>query len=214
MSGRRATQGVSATRASWWRGHASSISQGWLRYGACTSAQPPMTPHRVFALALAALSALGCGQDAATGPDAAPHPDSSVDASSDGDGGTGLPDGAPGSSALCGLQSWTWENPLPQGNALPSVFGFSRTNAWAVGSHGTILHWNGTAWSCVAAPTQRFLNAVWGSAPDDLWAVGGDASAGIILHGDGTSWSIASTPTFTLSGVWGSGPRDVWAVGP
>ncbi|HJZ84263.1 MAG TPA: hypothetical protein VKN99_03790 [Polyangia bacterium] len=137
-----------------------------------------------------------------------------MDASSDGDGGTGLPDGAPGSSALCGLQSWTWENPLPQGNALPSVFGFSRTNAWAVGSHGTILHWNGTAWSCVAAPTQRFLNAVWGSAPDDLWAVGGDASAGIILHGDGTSWSIASTPTFTLSGVWGSGPRDVWAVGP
>ena len=53
---------------------------------------------------------------------------------------------------------------------------------------------------------------VWGSSPNDVWAVG---DAGTILHWDGTAWldsSVSGHPDGFLN-VWGSGPSDVWAVG-
>jgi hypothetical protein len=52
---------------------------------------------------------------------------------------------------------------------------------------------------------------VWGSASDDVWAVG---YAGTILHWDGTLCSmVPSTTTAPLDAVWGSGPRSAFAVG-
>jgi len=55
--------------------------------------------------------------------------------------------------------------------------------------------------------------AIWGSGPNDVWAVGGRT----IRHWDGSSWSSVETTIGTripsLLGVWGSGPSDVWAVG-
>jgi hypothetical protein len=90
-----------------------------------------------------------------------------------------------------------------------------------------LLHWNGCVWSPVASGTSAVLNAVWGSAPNDVWAVGGGSSSGptdgnfgpgVILHWNGSVWSSASwSPPpgdrTVLQGVWGSGPDDVWAVG-
>jgi photosystem II stability/assembly factor-like uncharacterized protein len=45
---------------------------------------------------------------------------------------------------------------------------------WAVGSNGTLLHWDGagSAWSVVPSGTTRHLYSVWGSGPRDVWAVG------------------------------------------
>jgi hypothetical protein len=64
------------------------------------------------------------------------------------------------------------------------------------------------------------LYGVWGSAKDDVWAVGGgsgfcNSSYSIIEHWDGKAWAFVPVPltSGTLSGVWGSGPNDVWAVG-
>jgi hypothetical protein len=66
---------------------------------------------------------------------------------------------------------------------------------------------------------------VWGSGPDDVWAIGWYAdlnhspSAGAIFHWDGVRWAAAASGAAdTLAGVpllavWGSGPADVWAVG-
>ena len=60
-------------------------------------------------------------------------------------------------------------------------------------------------------PQGNQLNAVWGSAADDVWAVG---ALGVILHWDGSSWKGAdSGTTRQLNGVWGSSAGDVWAVG-
>jgi hypothetical protein len=55
---------------------------------------------------------------------------------------------------------------------------------------------------------------VWGSGPNDVWAVANDASDRGIFHWDGHSGS--SNPTTIggqLTGVWGSGANDVWIVG-
>jgi len=50
---------------------------------------------------------------------------------------------------------------------------------------------------------------IWGTAANDIWAVGYD-----IIHYNGTGWIVTTNPSDkTLYGVWGSGPNDVWAVG-
>ena len=83
---------------------------------------------------------------------------------------------------------------------------------WAVGSGGTILHYDGKGWLAIAGATTADLFAVWGSSADSVWAVG---ASGAILHWTGSAWSaVASGTNLPLGGVWGSGPREVWAVGP
>src|SRR3989454_8153249 len=112
---------------------------------------------------------------------------------------------------VCSSDGWCWSNPLPQGNTLISVWGSASTDVWAVGASGTILHWDGSAWSGFPSGTTNFLYGVWGSASTDVWAVGG---GGTILHWDGSAWSpVSSGTTLWLTSVWGSASNDVWAVG-
>ncbi len=64
-------------------------------------------------------------------------------------------------------------------------------------------------WTRVAMDPDLFLDAIWGSGPDDVWAVGGG-----ILRWQGDAWKKVPSPTTTtLEGIWGSGPNDVWAAG-
>ena len=70
-----------------------------------------------------------------------------------------------------------------------------------------------TAWTPQAAGTTQALYGVWGSASNDVFAVG---LAGVIQHSsnDGASWQAqTSGTTQELFGAWGSGPNDVFAVG-
>lgn len=68
----------------------------------------------------------------------------------------------------------------------------------------------------VPFPVSRLvaLNAVWGSGPNDVWAVG---TRGMILHGDGTTFSPVAVDAGTGDvwvSVWGTGSGDVWILGP
>src|SRR5438105_4080012 len=60
-------------------------------------------------------------------------------------------------------------------------------------------------------PDGGTFRALWGSAPDDVHAVGDD---GLMRDWDGQMWQV---PTIgagkDLTGVWGTGPHDVYAVG-
>jgi len=58
----------------------------------------------------------------------------------------------------------------------------SATRAFAVGSAGTILHWDGLSWRAMASPTSANLRAIAHgySASVDYWVVG---ECGTILHG-------------------------------
>ncbi len=95
-------------------------------------------------------------------------------------------------------------------NALQGVWTASDTEAWAVGTQGTIRHYAGdpVSWEVSNAPTKVDLFSVWGSSGSDVWAVGDDA---VVLHYDGTSWSRVK--------VAGLGPRRpkltaVWLAAP
>src|SRR3989442_2140802 len=61
---------------------------------------------------------------------------------------------------VCSSDGWCWSNPLPQGNPLTSVWGSASTDVWAVGYGGTILHWDGSAWSGFPSGTPNSLYGV------------------------------------------------------
>ncbi len=102
------------------------------------------------------------------------------------------------------------------------TYGFGPDDITMVGNAGTVLHWDGQTWTKETTPTTQDLWGVWGAAPDDLWAVGGDgqkAGQATLLHFDGAAWSAVTLPAmqkpnvFQLLKVWGTGPDNVYAVG-
>ncbi len=115
-------------------------------------------------------------------------------------------------------------------DVLSAVADISPTNAWAVGEvhqtsfktrHPLLVHWNGSAWSTVAAPSSvpiAELLAVSADSSNDVWTVGDDQQGhGVILHFNGTSWASVASPQLaggeTLQGVKAFSPTNVWAVG-
>lgn len=74
-----------------------------------------------------------------------------------------------------------------------------------------VLHRTGNgSWSWVAAPAS--ITAIWGSAADDIWAVG---ELGTIIHSTGSDvWEQVAAPTTnSLSSVWGTSGVNAYAVG-
>jgi hypothetical protein len=65
-------------------------------------------------------------------------------------------------------------------SALSSVWGTSSSDVYTVGIDGTILYYNGTAWSSIATGTATELSGVWGTSSGDVYVVGEYA---IILRG-------------------------------
>lgn len=137
--------------------------------------------------------------------------------------------------------SWTIvgsPNPDPNRNRLLGVDAASANDVWAVGVQaGTtgpnwaslILHWDGTAWTNVAAPAlgqpgTSELRDVAALSSSDVWAVGTASSPAtgwwdqpLALHWDGTSWQAVPVPAFgttsQINAVTAVAPNNVWAVG-
>ena len=63
--------------------------------------------------------------------------------------------------------------------------------------------------------TTGALSGVWGTAPDDVWIVGGVPAQGEAWHYDGSSWSEVDVPAGVGLLVWvhGFATDNVWAVG-
>ncbi|TNF32056.1 MAG: hypothetical protein EP329_11255 [Deltaproteobacteria bacterium] len=99
--------------------------------------------------------------------------------------------------------------------ALSGVWGAAPDDVWIVGGRpgvAEIHHYDGAAWSEVAAPSDADLLVwVYGFASDDVLAVG---VAGTVAHWDGATWTTLDSGTDAdLWGVFGFGPDDVWIVG-
>lgn len=123
------------------------------------------------------------------------------------DDGSAMDDGG-ADAGPCSADGWC-QTELSSPN-LEAVWGSGPNDVWAVGWFGTIMHWDGTAWSRFESGTQWPLFGIWGSGPNDVWAVG---RYGTVLHWDGTSWSPSpSNTTAELVSVWGNGNGEVWAA--
>lgn len=119
----------------------------------------------------------------------------------------------PLSSPVLAADDDTWEL-MESGTTvlrLEGVWGNSSSDVFAVGTDGTILHYDGSSWSSMTSGTSKSLRDVWGSSGSDVFAVG---VYGTILHYDGETWTaMDSGYSNTLYGIWGSSGSDVFAVG-
>ncbi len=113
------------------------------------------------------------------------------------------------------------QTPADPRRAFTSVWGTSKDDVWAVGSAGTVLHFDGAAWTTPSVETTRTLSSVGGSGPDDVWIVG---TYGTVYHGPGfdggtANWQSVPIVPYTgapeklLSAVWSASPDDIWITG-
>ena len=61
-----------------------------------------------------------------------------------------------GGNLVCSDDNWCWRMPLPQGNNLRTFWGSGESDIWGVGDVGTILHWDGSAWTSVSSGTANW----------------------------------------------------------
>ncbi len=82
--------------------------------------------------------------------------------------------------------------------------------------------YDGTKWNPLSYPFEKWgVEAFWGAASDDLYAVGTDTEykpdptpVGKIMHYDGSSWEqVISDEMTRMQGIWGSAWNDIYAVG-
>jgi hypothetical protein len=102
------------------------------------------------------------------------------------------------------------------------VFGFADGPVFMGGANGRILRYADGEFVTMATPGTNTVYGIWGSAPDDLWAVGGAGATptgGFAWRFDGNQWTqAAGLPAAletgaTLFKVWGRAANDVWIVG-
>lgn len=115
----------------------------------------------------------------------------------------------PTDAASCSPDGWCQVSPVPQTNDLNDIWGSGPSDVWAVGAAGTILHWDGSAWSMSSSGGTSALTGVWGSSSTDVWVVGPND----VLHRSGSSWAPVKVPGGLYWDVGGTASDDVWLVG-
>lgn len=101
--------------------------------------------------------------------------------------------------------SWS-ESPLPELDrstaAIFKIFGMSPDDIHAVGAKGVLLHYDGSAWTQEPSGTGNDMISLWGTAADDIIAVGG-RSVGTVSRWDGSAWTTEELRMLPgLNGVW------------
>ena len=102
------------------------------------------------------------------------------------------------------------------------VFGFAHGPVFMGGSNGTVLRVEDDKFERLPTPGSNTVYGLWGSAPDDVWAVGGAGttpSGGFAWHYDGASFREAAglpediASSANIFKVWGRSAKDVVMVG-
>ncbi|AKU94962.1 Type IV fimbrial biogenesis protein PilY1 [Labilithrix luteola] len=184
-----------------------------------------------FGLAVLACAVASCAEsDGATAPlDSGASTLPELDASSDAAPGANCLDAGDGGGceprALSCAEADFCEVPtgVEGRNTLLDVWGSSAQDVWAVGSGGTVIHWDGAAWTRVPIPWKDTLRSVGGSGVSDVWIV---SSLNVVLHssGFGTAAGFKLQPLLypvdptnrsgaILSKVWASGAGNLFVGG-
>ena len=97
-----------------------------------------------------------------------------------------------------------------------AVWGPSGNDVWAVGEAGTVMHWDGAAWSRWHLQSRAHWQAIWGRAADDVWIAGNLAEGkrlGAVFHWDGHAWSDTRFPwSMSLESIGASDEGSVWVA--
>lgn len=98
------------------------------------------------------------------------------------------------------------------------VFGFANGDVFLGGSNGTILRYRNGTFEQIPTPGSSTVFGIWGTSPDDVWAVGGQSAGGAFVwrYRGGAGFEVVNgVPAELVSGgaVWkvtGRAADDVW----
>jgi hypothetical protein len=134
-------------------------------------------------------------------------------------------------AVVCVGQVHRWVRVDPGATAdLTDVWGTSGSDVFVVGETiepghafriaSVILHYDGVRWMEQLREADLRLRGVWGSSPNNLFAVGFDffAPVGRAFHYDGTDWTeipafASDAEALSFESIWGSSAQDIFAVG-
>lgn len=94
---------------------------------------------------------------------------------------------------------------VPTQNRLYGVWAASPTDAWAVGSGGDVIRYDGTSWKLVSTGMAGVFRTVYGLAANDVWVAG----TGPVVHWDGSGWTKTDR-AYTVEAIWAASPTDLW----
>jgi len=108
------------------------------------------------------------------------------------------------------------ESGVRSSERLNSVWGSSKSDVWVVGSRGSVVHFDGSAWTPVPIDNKSTFFSVWGSGPNDIWAVSDTMT---IMRSDGfkdgkVTWTrlppLGGAPSLETATtvMFGFGPTD------
>jgi hypothetical protein len=116
----------------------------------------------------------------------------------------------------------SWGAPQVVNGAPPlmSVWLSGPSDGWAVGSAGSIWHYDGDSWTGFGSPTTVGLVNIFGLDAGDAWALGYDAGGGqaVLLRLQGQTWQLPAQPPpaevgLPLESLWASSDDALVAVG-
>lgn len=144
--------------------------------------------------------------DSDSDADADSDSDADTDGDADADSGVVLPH--------CDELTWSWDNPLPQGETLNDVWFDSAGNGYAVGVSGTVLYYDGAEWVVLPTPNRMPLHSVWGFDGEDVYVT---SDHGVILQCDTVEcdvrWNSDETADARLESIWGRSINELFVVG-
>ncbi|MDP2885187.1 MAG: hypothetical protein Q8P51_09240 [Ignavibacteria bacterium] len=115
-------------------------------------------------------------------------------------------------------KSWSALNTGFNGTVLTAIHAFSSRDVWISGARywarndsSLIIHFDGSRWIESLVSGGRFLGAIWGSNPNDIWAAGW---AGTAAHFDGSAWTkFPMDLRDRYYDIDGFTPKDVYLLG-
>ena len=159
-------------------------------------------------------------------PDAQADLDAGADASADadclgdGDGGCTTHELTYAEADFCAVTTG-----VDSRYALLDVWGTSDKDVWAVGSGGTVIHWDGSAWKGIPLGRRETLRGVGGRSANDVFIV---SSMNVVFHTTGVQNGSATftleapvdrqnpnnSQGYTLTKVWAAPTGELFVGGP
>lgn len=112
---------------------------------------------------------------------------------------------------------WEWHNPLPTGNTLSCLWGYSPDDIWISANCGTVVHYDGTSLTSEwLSATGSHIANIWGASATNICATAAPYLVEIIeiLHYDGNSWDLETTiDDAGIMSLCGFAEDDIWTAG-
>ncbi|MDP4116709.1 MAG: YCF48-related protein [Bacteroidota bacterium] len=112
--------------------------------------------------------------------------------------------------------NWSWQNPVPQGNPLNSVYFVDANTGWAAGNSGTIIRTTngGNTWELQSSGVKHNLNSVYFINGNTGW-IAGDTNIILKTNNGGVTWfkQLDTTLLCHINSLSIPDGNNGWAVG-